>query len=457
MGLDEAIAHDARYDRADEFLEVVHGHWDTWADDALIVDKTTGRFADPEKVRRIDHKGEHFRSRGPFTVPRSPQGHPVVIQAGQSGRGRRFASRWGELIFTSNPHLEPARKAYAELKADAAQHGRDPEQMKIATLCHPVVAPTKAEAEDKFALIETLPLEVDSLMLLSENTNFDFGSKPLDEPFTDAELARFTGTQSGRDRVLAALGDRKPTPRDFITITRRGQAAAALGRRSQGGRRHLRGVVHGARLRRLRSRRGLRARQLRGLRRARRPGVTAPRAVPEGIQGRDAEGEPRLAAARRRPSAVGQDRRSRSLEMQELATGYGLIEGPVWDPAKGLYFSDVLGGGVHLLDRAGKSLACRSEAARHRRHGVARRRRPRCRWARHRTCEPGRSQHEGAARSEDRRQCRRLQRSDNRRCGPHLRGLHRLCHLQGRGDETRQPLRHRPRWQGAPGSPTASC
>jgi len=223
MGLEEVLEHDARYDRADEFMHVVHGHWDTWADDALIIDKSNGRFADPEKVRRLDHHGRHFRSRGPFTVPRSPQGHPVIIQAGQSGRGRRFAARWGELIFVSNPNLEPAKVAYAELKADAASHGRDPDHMKIATLCHPVVGATKTEAEDKFALIERLPLEVDSLMLLSEATNFDFGAKPLDEPFTDAELARFTGTQSGRDRVVAALGDRKPTPRDFITITRRGK------------------------------------------------------------------------------------------------------------------------------------------------------------------------------------------------------------------------------------------
>ena len=223
MGADEAMEHDARYDRADEFLQVVTGHWDTWTDDALIVDKATGRFADPAKVRRIDHKGAHFQSRGPFTVPRSPQGHPVVIQAGQSGRGRRFAAQWGELIFTSNPNLEPAKKGYAELKADAAKVGRDPDLMKIATLCHPVVAATKAEAEDKFALIERLPLEVDSLMLLSEATNFDFGSKPIDEPFTDAELARFTGTQSGRDRVVAVMGAKKPTPRDFITITRRGK------------------------------------------------------------------------------------------------------------------------------------------------------------------------------------------------------------------------------------------
>ena len=223
MGLEQVDEHDARYDRADEFMEVVHGHWDTWADDALIVDKTSGRFADPRKVRRLDHQGRHFRSRGPFSVPRSPQGHPVVIQAGQSGRGRRFAARWGELIFTNNPDLAPARKAYAELKAETVRLGRNPDHLKIATLCHPVVAATAAEAEDKFALIERLPLEVDSLMLLSELTNFDFGGKPLDEPFTDAELARFTGTQSTRDRVVAALGDEKPTPRDFITITRRGK------------------------------------------------------------------------------------------------------------------------------------------------------------------------------------------------------------------------------------------
>jgi FMN-dependent oxidoreductase (nitrilotriacetate monooxygenase family) len=223
MGLEEAPDHDSRYDRADEFMKVVHGHWDTWADDALIVDRATGRFADPSKVRRIDHKGEHFSSRGPFTVPRTPQGHPVVIQAGQSGRGKRFAAEWGEVVFTSNPDRKAASGIYAEIKADAARQGRNPDHIKIAALCHPVVAETRAEAEDKFALIERLPLEVDSLMLLSEATNFDFGAKPIDEPFTDEELASMSGTQAGRNRVLEVLGGRKPTPRDFITITRRGK------------------------------------------------------------------------------------------------------------------------------------------------------------------------------------------------------------------------------------------
>src|ERR1700704_4477857 len=119
MGRGETMDHDLRYDRADEFMHVVHGHWDTWEDDALIVDKSSGRFADGGKVHRLDHEGQFFRSRGPFTVPRSAQGHPVVIQAGQSGRGRRFAARWGEVIFSSASTVEGGKKSYAALKGEA--------------------------------------------------------------------------------------------------------------------------------------------------------------------------------------------------------------------------------------------------------------------------------------------------------------------------------------------------
>src|SRR5437867_1251739 len=104
--------HDARYDRADEFVEVVLGHWDSWEDDAIVFDRERGLFADPAKVHRLEHRGKWFRSRGPFTVPRSPQGRPVLIQAGQSGRGRRFAARWGELLFVIFPALAFARQAY---------------------------------------------------------------------------------------------------------------------------------------------------------------------------------------------------------------------------------------------------------------------------------------------------------------------------------------------------------
>lgn len=109
FGAAEHLGHDLRYDRADEFMNVVLGHWDTWEDDAVVFDRESGLFADPSKVHRLDHQDQFFNSRGPFTVPRSPQGHPVIIQAGQSGRGKEFASRWGELIFVIYPNLDIAK------------------------------------------------------------------------------------------------------------------------------------------------------------------------------------------------------------------------------------------------------------------------------------------------------------------------------------------------------------
>jgi FMN-dependent oxidoreductase (nitrilotriacetate monooxygenase family) len=228
MGRGETMNHDLRYDRADEFMDVVHGHWDTWDDDALIVDKSSGRFADGAKVHRLDHEGEYFRSRGPFTVPRSVQGHPVVIQAGQSGRGRRFAARWGEVIFSSASNIETGRQSYAALKAEAEKAGRNPEEMVICNLVLPVCAATKAEAEDKMAIAQQLPLEIDQLSLLSEGLNFDFATKGLDEPLTDAELASISGLQSIRDRALAVGGTANPTPREFLAVSHRGRPDDAI-------------------------------------------------------------------------------------------------------------------------------------------------------------------------------------------------------------------------------------
>jgi FMN-dependent oxidoreductase (nitrilotriacetate monooxygenase family) len=210
-------------------MEVVRGHWDSWDDDALIVDKASGRFADPNKVRRLDHVGKFFRSRGPFTVPRSPQGHPVVIQAGQSGRGRRFAGRWGEVIFSGGTaNFEFAKRTYAALKEEAAHAGRDPEQMFICAGITTVVAATRAEAEDKKALLDKLPLEIDALSLLSEGLNFDFASKGMDEPLTDQELASFQGMLTIRDQVISMSGKQNPSIRDFLRHNNRGQTHGAI-------------------------------------------------------------------------------------------------------------------------------------------------------------------------------------------------------------------------------------
>ena len=132
MGYDEHLEHDSRYDRADEFMQVVLGHWNSWDDDAIVINKQTGLFAHPDKVRRLDHQGQWFRSRGPFTVPRSPQGHPVVIQAGQSGRGKHFSARWGEVVFVStHTSMEHGKQLYREMKEDVASQGRDPDKFFI--------------------------------------------------------------------------------------------------------------------------------------------------------------------------------------------------------------------------------------------------------------------------------------------------------------------------------------
>ena len=222
MGRSESIAHDERYDRSDEFMDVVLGHWNAWADDALILDRQSGRFADASKVQRLDHRGRYFSSRGPFTVPPTPQGHPVVIQAGQSGRGREFAVRWGELIFAIFPNLAFAQKVYQEMLDEALKQGRDPDSFRIAPLIYPIVAATQAEAEDKSTLIEGLAKPIDALALLSEVLNFDFATKQIDEPFSDEELANLSGLLAIRDRVLSLSGKSNPTVADFIEFSARG-------------------------------------------------------------------------------------------------------------------------------------------------------------------------------------------------------------------------------------------
>ena len=205
FGGGEHMAHDDRYDRADEFMEVVLGHWNTWEDDALILDKSSNRFADPAKVHRLDHVGRYFQSRGPFSVPRSPQGQPVLIQAGQSGRGQSFAAKWADLVFVIFHNLQDGIREYAALKAAVAAIGRDPATVRVAPACYVCVGESEAAAQEKRAIIEATARDVDALVLLSEVLNYDFAKKPIDEPFSDEELAEFS-FQGFRDRVIRHSG-----------------------------------------------------------------------------------------------------------------------------------------------------------------------------------------------------------------------------------------------------------
>lgn len=222
FGKEEHLEHDLRYDRADEFLEAVTGLWDSWEDGAILGDKATGRFGDPDKVHRLDHAGAYFKARGPLTVPRSSQGHPVLLQAGQSGRGLAFAARWAEMVFAAYPSLEVGRKQYKSFKQAIAAAGRDPELVKVAPAVKIFVGESEAQARDRYALADSLARPIDGLTLLCETLNVDFSGRPYDQPFTDAELAAVSW-QSLRDRVIQQSGKKNPSVRDFVEVSGRGR------------------------------------------------------------------------------------------------------------------------------------------------------------------------------------------------------------------------------------------
>jgi len=131
FGLKELPARDTRYDYADEVVEAVCRLWESWDEDALVLDKEAGVYADPDKVHYANYAGKWINTRGPLTVPRSPQGRPVIMQAGSSPRGRDFAARWGELVFTLQHSKTDMIAFYQDLKARVVAQGRAPETCLI--------------------------------------------------------------------------------------------------------------------------------------------------------------------------------------------------------------------------------------------------------------------------------------------------------------------------------------
>jgi FMN-dependent oxidoreductase (nitrilotriacetate monooxygenase family) len=220
-GFTEVIGHDERYDRADEFLEATTGLWDTWEDGALVLDREAGYFADPDKVHELDFEGKWYSTRGPLTVPRCPQGRPVLLQAGSSGRGRDFAAKWAELIFTGDPGLEVATAHYADQKAKIGAGGRDPQSVKMLPMAYTVVGESAAHAEEREQLfLDELVDPQASLVLLSELMNHDFSELPLDAPITDELIESVSGIRGlvqnlrkhiGGDLTLADLAGHRAT------------------------------------------------------------------------------------------------------------------------------------------------------------------------------------------------------------------------------------------------------
>ena len=171
---------DDRYDRAHEFIQVCRKLWESWDEDAVVMDRAAGIFADPAKVHRIEHVGRWFRSRGPLNVVRSPQNGPAILQAGTSGKGREFAARYADAVFAIQPNLEGAKELYDDIKRAAVEAGRRPEAVKLLFGVQPIVGQSRAEAEDKQAGHNALvPLE-GGLAILSGHLDFDLSTLPLD-------------------------------------------------------------------------------------------------------------------------------------------------------------------------------------------------------------------------------------------------------------------------------------
>ena len=194
FGVDAHLDHDARYDRADEFLQATAGLWDTWEDDALDPRPRRRRVRRPGQGARAALQGRLVHCAGAAHRPAVPQGRPVLLQAGSSGRGRDFAARWAELIFTGDPGIDVARSHYKDQKERIGELGRDPASVKMLPMAYTVVGESTAHAEEREQLfLNDLVDPIASLTLLSELMNYDFSALELDDPITDELIESVSG------------------------------------------------------------------------------------------------------------------------------------------------------------------------------------------------------------------------------------------------------------------------
>ncbi|MCK0209784.1 LLM class flavin-dependent oxidoreductase [Starkeya koreensis] len=220
FGLDQRNSHTDRYRRATEYVEVVRKLWDSWEDDARVLDRTLGIYADTARIHAIGHQGEAFRVRGPLDIPRSPQGNPVLVQAGSSDEGRGFAARYAEAIFTAQQDLGEAQGFYADVKRRALAFGRDPDGIKILPGLSPILGSTEAEARALEEELDDLTLPVVGLKHLSQRFDgFDFSVFPLDERIPIEAFPRpetVQGAQSRSQVILNIVEREKPTLRQLL-------------------------------------------------------------------------------------------------------------------------------------------------------------------------------------------------------------------------------------------------
>jgi FMN-dependent oxidoreductase (nitrilotriacetate monooxygenase family) len=214
------VSHAERYARAEEFMTVVKGLWDSWAADAELDDRANGRYANPTRIRPLNHEGIYYRVAGPLNLPRCPQGRPVLVQAGSSDTGRDFAARHAEAIFTAHMEKASAQAFYADLKARVAGVGRDPEQALILPGLSPLIASSKDEAQRWLEELSALTHpDAGRKRLSGRFGGHDFSHLPLDTPLTPDDFPDPSTVEAARSRtavILDIVRREQPTLRQLL-------------------------------------------------------------------------------------------------------------------------------------------------------------------------------------------------------------------------------------------------
>jgi FMN-dependent oxidoreductase (nitrilotriacetate monooxygenase family) len=218
FNLDHLPAHRERYERAAEFVDVSLKLWDSWDDDVIVADKETGVWGDDTRIYPPAHKGQHYSVAGALNIPRSAQGHPVLVQAGSSENGRNFAAKYAEAVFTAHQTLADAQEFYDDLKRRTAEHGRDPDHIKILPGIVPIIGRTVAEAQALDAELERLIRPEYALAQLAGLLGIEPPELSLDSPLPAnlPEEEQIEGAKSRRTLVVN-LGRRENlTVRELI-------------------------------------------------------------------------------------------------------------------------------------------------------------------------------------------------------------------------------------------------
>ena len=195
------LEHADRYLRAEEFLAVAQKFWDSWAADAVVADIESGTYVDPERIRSVEFSGAQFGVRGFATLPAGPQGHPILLQAGDSPEGRAFGARHADALFTLHASLEDGQRYYADVKGRAKSYGRDPNQIKVFPAAMFVIGDSAEDAQDKARHIRYQQVSgATAIAMLEQVWGRDLSGYDPDGPLPDFDPAGDTGITQGRVR-----------------------------------------------------------------------------------------------------------------------------------------------------------------------------------------------------------------------------------------------------------------